>query len=236
MKATRFLAQTTGTVNCSRICPRASSLRRRVVLSTPSTPSTPLTPLPIPLPLSRAYHCARLSQKSTASSSTTIRSLTTSTTRYKGIQPTSSDPAPPKPEGHSKSGSVVQLSDGEYHELADQYLDRLVYAAEELSENQEEGWDTEFSAGVLTISHMDRGSWVINKQPPNKQIWLSSPESGPKRYDWVMVGAGQHEKEGSAVDPGDDGAGGKWIYLRDGSGLSDLLHSEVGVVIPQEGD
>ena len=170
----------------------------------------------------------------------------------------------------------MQLSDGEYHELADQYLDRLVYAAEELSEKQEDGWDTEFSvrgfflastrlecamsgqvflpattrinqpwltsflsdlqAGVLTISHTDRGSWVINKQPPNKQIWLSSPESGPKRYDWVVVGAGQHEKEGSAVDPGDDGTGGKWIYLRDGSSLSDLLHSEVGVVIPQEGD
>ena len=27
------------------------------------------------------------------------------------------------------------------------------------------------------------GTYVINKQTPNKQIWLSSPISGPKRYD-----------------------------------------------------
>ena len=26
------------------------------------------------------------------------------------------------------------------------------------------------------------GTFVINKQTPNKQIWLSSPFSGPKRY------------------------------------------------------
>lgn len=75
----------------------------------------------------------------------------------------------------------------------------------------------------------------MNKQPPNKQIWLSSPVSGPKRYDWVVTGAGQHEKEDSVADAGDDGRGGKWIYLRDGSSLSDLLKKEVGaVIIPED--
>lgn len=65
--------------------------------------------------------------------------------------------------------------------------------------------------------------------------------SGPKRYDWVVAGdAGQHEKEGSAVvvddadAAGDDGNGGRWIYLRDGSGLSELLRKEIGVVIESE--
>ena len=28
------------------------------------------------------------------------------------------------------------------------------------------------------------GTYVINKQSPNRQIWLSSPVSGPKRYDF----------------------------------------------------
>ena len=78
---------------------------------------------------------------------------------------------------------------------------------------------------------------MINKQPPNKQIWLSSPVSGPKRFDWVLLGAGQHEKEGSEpVDTGDNGAGGKWIYIRDGSNLTDLLRKEVGVEMSKEGE
>jgi hypothetical protein len=37
--------------------------------------------------------------------------------------------------------------------------------------------------GVLTVSlGGDQGIYVINKQTPNKQIWLSSPLTGPKRW------------------------------------------------------
>lgn len=50
---------------------------------------------------------------------------------------------------------------------------------------------------------------MLNKQPPNRQIWLSSPVSGPKRYDWVVPGG--------------------WVYLRDASALRDLLREELGV-------
>lgn len=28
------------------------------------------------------------------------------------------------------------------------------------------------------------GTWVLNKQGPNKQIWWSSPISGPKRFEY----------------------------------------------------
>jgi frataxin len=78
---------------------------------------------------------------------------------------------------------------------------------------------------------------VINKQPPNRQIWLSSPVSGPKRYDWVIASASQSHKEDSTIDSGDDGeTGGKWIYLRDGSSLSDLLKDELGVVVKPGGE
>ena len=62
---------------------------------------------------------------------------------------------------------------------------------------------------------------MINKQPPNKQIWLSSPKSGPKRYDWAVVGEGQDQKGGTAA--------GDWIYLRDGSTLNDLFLEELAV-------
>ena len=38
--------------------------------------------------------------------------------------------------------------------------------------------------GVLTVNlGGEQGIYVINKQTPNRQIWLSSPLSGPKRLD-----------------------------------------------------
>ena len=79
---------------------------------------------------------------------------------------------------------------------------------------------------------------MINKQPPNKQIWLSSPVSGPKRFDFVYPGAGQHEKEQSetTTEVGVDGQGGKWVYIRDGSELTDLLVKEAGISIKGDGE
>jgi frataxin len=76
-------------------------------------------------------------------------------------------------------------------------------------------------AGVLTLTFPPIGTYVINKQPPNKQIWLSSPISGPKRYDYVVLSEGQDSKEGTGA--------GDWVYLRDMSTLSSLLLHEVGV-------
>ena len=36
-------------------------------------------------------------------------------------------------------------------------------------------WSLRFQSGVLTLKLGSKGTYVINKQPPNKQIWLSSP-------------------------------------------------------------
>lgn len=82
-------------------------------------------------------------------------------------------------------------------------------------------------AGVLSISIPPAGTYIINKQPPNKQIWLSSPTSGPKRFDWVIKGEAMHQKEG--------GGHGDWIYLRDGTSLTELLMSEVGIAVDLHG-
>jgi frataxin len=80
--------------------------------------------------------------------------------------------------------------------------------------------------GVLTLTFPPNGTYVINKQPPNKQIWLSSPLSGPKRYDWVVMGEGMDEKQDSGT--------GDWIYLRDGSSLNELLRKEIGVNVADQ--
>lgn len=76
-------------------------------------------------------------------------------------------------------------------------------------------------AGVLNVTFPAIGTYVINKQPPNKQIWLSSPLSGPKRYDYVVFGEGQNQKEDTAV--------GDWVYLRDGSTMNDLFAAELDI-------
>lgn len=106
------------------------------------------------------------------------------------------------------------LTIDQFHRLSDAYIDTLVAHLEDIQEEREEV-DVEYSAGVLTLKMPPAGTYVLNKQPPNKQIWLSSPISGPKRYDWV-------ERAGTAY-------GGEWTYLRDGSTLDALLATEINV-------
>lgn len=75
----------------------------------------------------------------------------------------------------------------------------------------------------MTVKIPDSGVYIINKQPPNKQIWLSSPVSGPKRFDYVILSEGQDQKQ--------DTGKGEWIYIRTGEKLSDLLLQETGVAV-----
>jgi frataxin len=83
-------------------------------------------------------------------------------------------------------------------------------------------------AGVLNITIPAIGTYVLNKQPPNRQIWLSSPISGPKRYDWILEGDRMHEKQDTR-----EFAHGQWVYLRDGSNLTDLLNGEMSLSLPK---
>lgn len=80
----------------------------------------------------------------------------------------------------------------EYHDIADDTLHTIQDAIEELIEDnfQTGGSDDDvpevnYANGVLTISLPPHGTWVINKQTPNEQLWWSSPLSGPRRYEYV---------------------------------------------------
>ncbi|KAL1969539.1 hypothetical protein VTN77DRAFT_8977 [Rasamsonia byssochlamydoides] len=152
----------------------------------------------------------------------------------KGITPDSSDPSPPKPQSNRVAGGATHvaepspLTDTQYHEYSEHYLNTLLAEIERV---QEEGSDleAEYSAGVLSIIAPGVGTYVLNKQPPNKQIWLSSPISGPKRYDWVVQGDQMHEKQDTRGF-----LNGQWIYLRDGSNLTDLLNKELTISLPKD--
>ncbi|RKU44754.1 Mitochondrial chaperone Frataxin [Coniochaeta pulveracea] len=129
-----------------------------------------------------------------------------------------------KPKASERSPVSVAASDiteAEYHQLADEYLETLLSKFEELQDAREDV-DVEFSAGVMTVNFgPEVGTYVINKQPPNKQIWLSSPKSGPKRFDWCIIGDGQNQKAETAV--------GEWVCGRDGSTLSRIFLDELDV-------
>ncbi|KAJ3089140.1 Mitochondrial chaperone Frataxin [Quaeritorhiza haematococci] len=109
--------------------------------------------------------------------------------------------------------SVSDLDINVYHKLADETIETMLEYFEALGDEIEiDGFDVTYSSGVLTLKLGEPGTYVINKQPPNKQIWLSSPISGPKRYDW-------------AEDKHD------WIYLREGTSLGDLLSEELSEIL-----
>ena len=96
----------------------------------------------------------------------------------------------------------------DYVALADEALDTILEKADELSDARDDV-ECELSSGVLTLKTPE-GTWVINKQVPNRQLWLSSPLSGPCRYEYVD---------------------GTWTHTRDGSSLADLLERELGLIM-----
>ncbi|CAK5279979.1 unnamed protein product [Mycena citricolor] len=123
--------------------------------------------------------------------------------------------------------SHSDLSIEKYNAFSDHTMDNLLHALENLvDESGDPSLEVEYhvsrgllgcltsaltthsQSGVLTLQLGTHGTYVINKQPPNKQIWLSSPLSGPKRYDY-------------REDVKD------WVYSRDGKGLLELLNEEL---------
>lgn len=104
---------------------------------------------------------------------------------------------------------IDQVSPQQYSRISNEYLDHLGDELETLAEDYPQ-IDCELSQGVMTLTVPPAGTYVINRQPPNKQMWLSSPVSGPKRYDLVQ---------------------GKWVTLRDNTKLTELLEKEIGEVL-----
>lgn len=103
-----------------------------------------------------------------------------------------------------------------FEEVCDETLDSLTEYFEELIESVDhlEKADVNYSDGVLTVQFGEPyGTYVINRQSPNQQIWLSSPTSGPKRYDFLN---------------------GVWIYRHDGVCLHQLLNQEISKIVRKE--
>mmetsp|Transcript_12541 Transcript_12541/g.23536 ORF Transcript_12541/g.23536 Transcript_12541/m.23536 type:complete len:258 (+) Transcript_12541:61-834(+) len=83
-------------------------------------------------------------------------------------------------------------TESEYHNVADQTLHTIQDTLDFYFEDNPSFYspssghvppDITYASGVLTIA-LSQGTWVLNKQTPNRQIWWSSPISGPRRYEY----------------------------------------------------
>ncbi|KAL4738303.1 Frataxin-like domain-containing protein [Aspergillus similis] len=146
----------------------------------------------------------------------------------KGITPGSPDPPAPQPESSVRVSEPSPLSNHQYHEYSDHYLHVVQARIEEMEEDRSD-LETDLSAGILHISVANVGTYVLNKQPPIKQLWLSSPVSGPRQYDWVVEGDQMHEKQETRPF-----TNGQWVCLRDNSNLTELLNKELGLNLPRD--
>lgn len=101
---------------------------------------------------------------------------------------------------------VQNLTIEDYHKISDSAFETMLDELDSFfEENKIMEAEIDEEAGVMEIN-CSEGTYIINKQPPTKQIWLSSPISGPKRFDL-------HQ--------------GQWICLRDNIKLSQLLQDEM---------
>ena len=57
-------------------------------------------------------------------------------------------------------------------------------SSEDHNDHDHDEFEVDYASGVLTIHIPPHGTWVLNKQTPNRQIWWSSPISGPRRYEY----------------------------------------------------
>ncbi|AYU79442.1 frataxin-like protein [Leishmania donovani] len=92
---------------------------------------------------------------------------------------------------YSKLG-MDGFTDIKFNTAADELLELVETKVDALDSAAVE--DVSCNGGVLTLETTERGTFILNKQAPNVQLWLSSPISGPHHYDMITVTQDGHEK------------------------------------------
>ena len=102
----------------------------------------------------------------------------------------------------------MSLDEPTFERLADETLKHLLAAIEAALGSH---LDIDLEGGILTIRLDAGGIYVVNKQAPNRQIWLASPASGAWHFDF---------RDGP-------GKAGRWVATKGGATLSALLAGEL---------
>ncbi|KAK1568698.1 hypothetical protein Q3G72_027676 [Acer saccharum] len=120
--------------------------------------------------------------------------------------------SPPNLDNDSQVPAAIDysslLQEDEFHRVANSTIHDLQEKFEDYGDAvQIDGFDVDYGNEVLTLKMGALGTFVLNKQTPNRQIWLSSPVSGPSRFDW-------------------DQNAQAWVYRRTKANLLELLEEE----------
>lgn len=139
------------------------------------------------------------------------RRVTTLLNRFQGIWIQNSQGFRSVPRRSFSEWKPKNIPEALYHQLADDALEEIVDRVDS-GDIEIPNFDVVTAIGVVTINFGVHGTWVLNKQAPNRQIWLSSPISGPSRFDY---------------DPSIK----RWVHSRDcESFLQEILSSEFSKV------
>lgn len=111
--------------------------------------------------------------------------------------------------------STESFPEKQFHLICDETLELIQDELADLESDINDA-DVSLSQGVLNINlGPSLGTWVINKQTPNRQIWWSSPMSGPRRYEY-------HPNPAEKLS-----LLSAWKYSKDGTTLHEVLRSEM---------
>jgi CyaY protein len=70
--------------------------------------------------------------------------------------------------------SQITMPESEFHTRVDGILERLQMQIDELDTDA----DAEVTSGILTVDFADRSKIIVNRQTPNREIWVAAKSGG----------------------------------------------------------
>eukprot|EP00759_Apiculatamorpha_spiralis_P034082 PhF_6_TR35161/c0_g1_i1/m.51229/K19054/FXN; frataxin len=116
------------------------------------------------------------------------------------------------------AGGMSGFTNVEYNTIAENTLERIYDVCDELAERlPDKVTEVANDGGVLQIDTIG-GKFVLNKQAPNLQLWLSSPVTGPFHYDLHKSNSGGAEAA-------------KWLCQRDKHDIFQKLTEDLSEIL-----
>ena len=109
---------------------------------------------------------------------------------------------------------VRDISESDFDLRADEFLEDLMDGLEDLESTAGPEFEIDYAMGVLTLVLDENTTYVLNKQRPNRQVWMSSPTSGPRRFEL-------------------DDDGDSWVDVRSRENLLQIMTEELNAIAPE---